>query len=628
MRSLLLSSLLVPALALAAEAPHKPVIALLPTQSATPELTHLALLIEARAGELLEASDKYSELHSRQVLAMARQEGLDAAKLSEAATADLARELIGADRVVAVTLAATADGKGLVLQGSVRGEQAPATFEAKLPTAWPAALAQGSEALAKAVLAQDKGTLAANAKAQPESKSEEALKQLGTCWETALTQSMSIEAPVSLGGKELETAIAACQASLKADPTLKFTSATLALLQAIAREDDDAEKTLRAIPDPEGMEPFALARFWLTTRYKSNEAGVLFLASYLKKHPSELLLQAYLGETLGSMNFHARALNAWNDYLTLQPRSAFAYGRLSRSYARLNQMEEAFTAAQKGLELAPKSREARLQLANRQIDAKKLDDAIATLKPMADGKDAPAEYLLRLGWAYWLKGDVASAAPLFVTSSERATGSHGWKTKGRAFYNLALVAAKQGQADAAKAAYKQSQETGLVVRPLDPTLAAIVAPELLVAVKDAGVNFAALPLPEGTMMPGGLYVVVDPVETKVPGLAEGLGHYAEVLAREKLVALGASFAPAGEDTKGALAVIKKNKLKGYRLKVTLLPGSSPKGMKADVLVLTYPENGIKGSWSAAAASGRPDAIIKTLVPLIVDDAATDLDWKG
>ena len=40
-----------------------------------------------------------------------------------------------------------------------------------------------------------------------------------------------------------------------------------------------------------------LAWFWLLTRYQSNEAGVNFLATVIKKHPGELMLRSYHAAT-------------------------------------------------------------------------------------------------------------------------------------------------------------------------------------------------------------------------------------------------------------------------------------------------------------------------------------------
>lgn len=613
MRRLLLLAL-VPAVAVAAPA-HKPVVALLPPRAGSPEATRLGLLMVARAGGLLRPTNRYAALDLKQVLAMAGQEGLAAEQLSDDAVADQALGLLGADRVVAVSLAA--DGPGFALAGSVRDGKRPVAFAAKLPASWADALDQGSEAIARAVLAVDQAALPAGAQAQPQSRSDAALKALGACWETAMRQPMGIEAPVGLAPEVLHAALAACQDALKADGALRYASATLALLQAIDRDDAEAEQNLGRPADTDpALVPWVLARFWLLTRHQSDEAGVAFLAAVIKRHPGELVLRSYSAATLASMNQHARAVAAWNEYLGLSPASAFAQGRLSRSLARLGKLEPALAAAKKGLELAPASREARVALAARQLDAAKLDDAMATLKPIAALKDGAPEPLLHLGQAYWLAGDARAAAPLLQQAAERAVGPKAWRTKGRALYFTALVEAKQGRLDAAKAAYGQSLETGFVEPRPDPLLAEVVK---AFARKDGGV---------GALAPGTLYVNLEPVLDRDSKLTPALVQLADGALRDKLGSLGASFAPAAEEKKAALALIKSRSLKGYQLRVQLAAGEAGKGLAVDMLVMTYPERSLKGSWTVKGAGGKSqEGLVKAMVARVVEDAASDLDWK-
>jgi Tfp pilus assembly protein PilF len=607
MRRLLLLAL-VPSVVFAAPA-RKPVVAVLPVKASTPELARLGLLMEARAAMLLVTAGQHSTLDMKQVLAMAGQEGLDPAQLSEDANADKALVLLGADRVVAVTL--SGDASGLTVQGSVRDGKAPVAFSAKVPGAWAAALTQGSEAMAKALLEKDGGTLAAGTAAQPESKSDAALKSLGACWETALKQPLGIDAPVGLSGKELDDAVAACRAALKADGSLRFASATLALLLAVGREDAEAEKLLGAPADTDAaLMPWALARFWLATRNQSNEAAVKFIGGVLAKHPGVLVLRSFQANTLAAMNEHAKAVAAWNEYLALAPSSAFAQGRLSRSLARQDKHAEALAAAKKGLTLAPDSREARLVVAARQLDAGKLNDAKATLQPLVSLPNAPAEPMLHLGLAYLAANDVKSAAPLFQSAAERASGPRGWRTKGRALYGLAVCEAKQKHLDLAKAAYAKSLETGYAVASPDPALAEVV--------KGAG---AAAEAPASA---GALYINVEPGTAPSPDS----GALAEKVLREKLGGIGASFAPPGEDKKVALSVIKSKHLKGYQLRMQLQPGETGSGLKVEMLVMSYPEQALKGTWSVKAAGGKPEKVIPMMVNRVVDDAAGDLDWKN
>lgn len=126
---------------------------------------------------------------------------------------------------------------------------------------------------------------------------------------------------------------------------------------------------------------------------------------------------------------------------------------------------------------------------------------------------------------------------------------------------------------------------------------------------------------------GGLYVNVEPVQDKVGTLSQDAVALAEKLMRDKLSALGASFAPPNEDKKAAASVIKAKKLQGYQLRLQLLPGSSEKGLKVEALIMTYPEQALKGSWNVKAAGAKPETLIKAMVPRVIDDVATELEWK-
>lgn len=126
---------------------------------------------------------------------------------------------------------------------------------------------------------------------------------------------------------------------------------------------------------------------------------------------------------------------------------------------------------------------------------------------------------------------------------------------------------------------------------------------------------------------GGLYVNVEPVQDKVGTLSQDAVALADKLMREKLSALGASFAPPNEDKKAAASVIKAKKLQGYQLRLQLLPGSSEKGLKVEALIMTYPDQALKGSWNVKAAGAKPETLIKAMVPRVIDDVANELEWK-
>lgn len=124
---------------------------------------------------------------------------------------------------------------------------------------------------------------------------------------------------------------------------------------------------------------------------------------------------------------------------------------------------------------------------------------------------------------------------------------------------------------------------------------------------------------------GGLYVHLEPVVDKA-GLGDGTALAVSLL-RETLTGLGAAFAPEAEDRKAAQALIKLKKLKGYQLRLQLLPGATSTALKVEMLIMTYPEQALQGSWNVKASGGDTEALIRAMVPRVVEDAADDLNWK-
>lgn len=500
--------------AAALAAPRTPVVAFLPPTSSDASLQQLALLLEARASEVVEETNKVSQLHLKQTLRAIQEEGFTG-DLMDPKIADALRQAIGADRAVAFSLAPSGDG--LLLSGVMVEGKKPKPFTTKLPKGWIAALEVGAPALAKALLPGI--ALPRKITAQPSSTNEEALQQLGACYPVVMRQPLSVDTPSLLELSELERAAAACQKAVELDPTLRFARATGALAQAIIGSDTAATQSLASLGDAEdNLEIYTLARFWMLTRFQSNEAGVAFLSAVAKKHPGELIARSYLGETQFAIGAWADAEKTFNDYVALVPSSAWAWGRLSKAQARRARHDEAVLAAKKGFALSPTSPEARLELGSRLIDAGKPAEAIEILEPLSRAIPARGEHLLRLGWAHWLNAAPEAAQAYFQRALDVATSPGEWRTRGRASYDLALVEAKKGRKDAAKAALKASLATGYKLREIDPSLVALLRElERGELVKDAGVAPRPAFLPrEASLFPVDKFGDPDPTAKKPP----------------------------------------------------------------------------------------------------------------
>ncbi len=125
---------------------------------------------------------------------------------------------------------------------------------------------------------------------------------------------------------------------------------------------------------------------------------------------------------------------------------------------------------------------------------------------------------------------------------------------------------------------------------------------------------------------GSLYLSLEAINDKV-GVPADVAQLANDLLKQKLTSIGASFAPQGESKPQAQTVIKAKKLRGYLLRVNLLPNAS-NGLKLEVLVMTYPEQSLQGSWNVKASGAKYESLLKVMVPRVIDDASEDLEWKG
>ena len=159
--------------------------------------------------------------------------------------------------------------------------------------------------------------------------------------------------------------------------------------------------------------------------------------------------------------------------------------------------------------------------------------------------------------------------------------------------------------------------------------AAIACLQAAMGESDPGVRAAMVKaVALGALASGALYLQVDPVTANKIDLSTELVALADKLMREKLSTLGAKIAPPNEDKKSAASLIRARKLKGFQLRMQLLPGSTDKGLQVEMLIMSYPEQALKGSWSVKAAGGKQESLIKAMVPRVVDDAAKELEWKN
>ncbi|MBK7861066.1 MAG: hypothetical protein IPJ65_21150 [Archangiaceae bacterium] len=467
------------AVTLAAAAPAQPApntrltFAFIPPGGADDDTRALGLVLQTRTAEALRATGLFNELHAKQMLSMAGSEAFKADTFGSKPQldADVAWYL-GADVFLSGTL--LRDDKGLSFTGSsaVRGGPITAIKPVKMGATPVAALNAGIADISKQVAAASKKKVAKWPDLTVGTTSDEALLAYARCHQLVLRQSMGIDSPVVLNAEVVGKAIAECKKAVELDP--KFTQAKLALALAYAIEGSDAESS--KLLSEAGEQDSALywtTRFWLVTRYQSTDAGEQLLRSALEKRPGFLLANIYLCEELGAVGQWDKAVKACDEAAAATPKGVFPLLRVSKALARTGKHDEAIKKAQDALALEPptlKSREASLQLASRFIDANKPNDAISVLEQLASDEQARGEELLRLGYAYQLKGQPELARPLFEKAIARAQGPGEWRTRGRGWYNLAVLHAKAGAKDKAKDALRESMRVGFKMKTVDPSL--------------------------------------------------------------------------------------------------------------------------------------------------------------
>lgn len=461
------------AVTLAAAPAPRLTFAFVPPGGADDDAKALGLVLQSRTSEVLRATGLFNELHAKQMLSMAGAEAFkpDLFGSKPQLDADVAWYL-GADVFLSGTIERSKSGLTFSGSSGARGSPITAIKPVQMGATEVAALNQGISDIAKQIAAATKKKVAKWPDLTVGTANDEALLAYARCHATVLRQPMGIENPVTLNAEAVTKAIGDCKKALELDP--KFTHAKLALALAYAIEGSDAEASkLLAETGEQDSALYWIARFWLVTRYQSGDAGESLLRSAIEKRPGFLLAQIYLCEELSAVGAYDRALKACEEAAASTPKGVFPMLRVGKALARTGKADEAIKKSQAALALEPatlKSREASLQLASRFIDAGKVNDAISILEQIANDEQARGEEVLRLGYAYQLKGQNDVAKGLYQKAIAKASSPGEWRTRGRAHYDLAVLHAKAGAKEKAKDALKESLRTGFKMKTVDPSL--------------------------------------------------------------------------------------------------------------------------------------------------------------
>jgi Flp pilus assembly protein TadD len=241
-------------------------------------------------------------------------------------------------------------------------------------------------------------------------------------------------------------------------------------------------------PDAGHLPNAMAARFWLVSRYQSSEAGISVLKDVIAKEPGFLLARVYLAELYNALGKHQDAAVAWQEYYAHSEGNAFVATRLAYTLARLGKTKEAAVFSGKARAFDPDSPDLALEHASRLIDDGQVDAAVAVLEPLATKKDAPAELVLRLGYAKMMKGDLDGAEKLMTQAFGLAKDGAEWRTRARAKLNLAELALKREAKDKAKSAVSDALKEGLRASSVKPELIALLSESEIKAAEAKGLG--------------------------------------------------------------------------------------------------------------------------------------------
>jgi tetratricopeptide (TPR) repeat protein len=479
MKTLFCATLLAAASALAVE---RTAVVILPPVADPKVPVGMGLAMQEKAGALLMATGRYDVVNPRQVKSMALRHSMSLNDMTDPNTARKAAERLGATLFVYSKLSASKGAWVIDVSVGQRGDPKVSTASQNLAVADNAAVADGGKALAVEVTKYD-GSKAPEGDAQPSSSKDVAMRNYEACDARLIEQPVGIENPFVLNDAELKKAIASCETAVKADPGFSAAWAALAFAAALAGDDARAVEALGNVKADGGHNPNAMAaRFWLVSRYQTSDAAVSVLKDAIAKEPGFLLARVYLAELYNALGKHDEAAKAWQEYASHSEGNAFVISRLAYTLARLGKTKDAATFAEKAMAYDPDSYDLVLERSSRLLDDNQVDKAIAILSPLSQKKDAPAELILRLGYAKMVKGDLENAEHLMHQAVGMAKDGAEWRTRARAHMNLAELYLKREAKDKAKISVAEALNEGL--RP------AGVKPELLKLLTDAEVKAA------------------------------------------------------------------------------------------------------------------------------------------
>lgn len=274
----------------------------------------------------------------------------------------------------------------------------------------------------------------------PSTRYRQAMLDHAACHRALIRQPLGISRPIVVDQSAILLAMDFCQEALDRDPDFESARADLALAHAFLDEKREAERMLINLREAPAILPmYWLARFWVLSRYYDPALALESLERALEVHPGFMLGRGYLGEALLAMGRPEEAIEVFRTYLERCPRQSYVMAQIGVAASRAGRPSLGIEWTERALEVTPNDPELLAKVAARQMDAGLHDAARNHLEEVIARGGARGRLHLQLGRAHLALGELPLAERQIRQAIAKSPGARGWRTRGRARYELARL---------------------------------------------------------------------------------------------------------------------------------------------------------------------------------------------
>ncbi|MCP4503210.1 MAG: tetratricopeptide repeat protein, partial [Deltaproteobacteria bacterium] len=216
-----------------------------------------------------------------------------------------------------------------------------------------------------------------------------------------------------------------------------------------------------------------LAAFYALVLEGKPKKGEALLKKAIKKAPGFLRARFLLAESQmvrGDLKAANRTLKA---ILKVSPSLPWARVLQGRALAKAGKIDEAIAITQKAVGQVNDDRIFTLEKASREIDGKRWEAAEKTLSEALSKHPGLAKAYVRLGWVYLQTDKLDLAEPILQKAVQESDVESERRVKALAYFDLAIVSAREKDNEGALAHLKSAKEAGFADKKLVETTAAL-----------------------------------------------------------------------------------------------------------------------------------------------------------